>query len=215
MNPAIKNLISEYKKRKNEIKKRLKEFSALHRSADKEIFQELCFCLLTANANARQCDKAIRDLNREDLILNGDVNSIRPKLKGRVRFHNKKASLIVGARQLFSQGRYLDLKNKINPNDALGTREWLVRNIKGLGYKEASHFLRNIGLGRNIAILDRHILKNLKDYGVIGKIPSSLGSRKAYLEIEKKMLDFSRRVRIPPDELDLLFWSLETGFVFK
>jgi len=38
--------------------------------------------------------------------------------------------------------------------------EWLVKNLTGLGYKEAGHFLRNIGSGK-IAILDRHILRNL------------------------------------------------------
>ncbi len=94
-------------------------------------------------------------------------------------------------------------------------REWFVENIKGFGYKEASHFLRNIGLGKDIAILDRHILKNLKKYGVIDKIPSSLGSRRVYLEIEEKMKGFSKKTGIPLEDMDLLFWSLQTGFVFK
>jgi len=108
----------------------------------------------------------------------------------------------------------LGLKKKIEKFNAAAARDWLVRNVKGLGYKEASHFLRNIGLGKELAILDVHILKNLKELGVIENIPSSL-TKKRYLEIEDKMRKFSRRTKIPLAELDLLLWSLETGFVFK
>jgi len=80
--------------------------------------------------------------------------------------------------------------------------------------KEASHFLRNIGLGKDLAILDRHILKNLKEYGVINEIPKSI-TKKVYIAIEDKMREFSKRINIPMDELDLLFWSKETGIIFK
>jgi len=84
----------------------------------------------------------------------------------------------------------------------------------GLGYKEASHFLRNIGLGEELAILDRHILKNLALLGVIEEVKSS-PTKKAYLQIEKKMTKFSRQVGIPMGELDLLLWYKEAGEVFK
>ena len=215
MESRLLSLLSEYNKRKAEIKERLKEFERVHKGKDEDIFRELCFCLLTANANALSCDKAIKELSDEGLIIKGGVNRIRPKLEGRVRFHNKKASFIVGARKLFKRGGCLNIKRRIDSRDVFGTREWLVDNIKGLGYKEASHFLRNIGLGKNLAILDRHILKNLKRYRVIDKIPASLGTRKVYLDIERRMLEFSRKINIPPDELDLLFWSLQTGFIFK
>ena len=216
MNPAsIKNLISEYKLKKTEIKKRLKEFELLHKGRDESIFQELCFCILTANANAVLCNEAIKELKRKNLLFKGKACEIRPSLKGRVRFHNKKARFILYARKLFKCERNIDIKSRINSNNPFEAREWLVENIKGFGYKEASHFLRNIGLGRDIAILDRHILKNLKRYGVIKNIPPSLGSRKVYMDIEERMKGFSRRIGIPLGELDLLFWSIETGFIFK
>ena len=93
-------------------------------------------------------------------------------------------------------------------------REWLVENVKGLGYKEASHFLRNIGLGEDLAILDRHILKNLVLLGVIAKVPGS-PTKRIYLEIEKEMAAFSEKAGIPMRELDLLLWYKEAGEVFK
>jgi N-glycosylase/DNA lyase len=84
----------------------------------------------------------------------------------------------------------------------------------GLGYKEATHFLRNIGLNGGLAILDRHILRNLKRYGAIRSVPTSL-SRKKYLSVERSFARFSERIGITLDELDLVFWSMETGVIRK
>ncbi|MFH0763839.1 MAG: N-glycosylase/DNA lyase [Candidatus Omnitrophota bacterium] len=215
MTRALKELVSEYKNRKHEIRKRLKEFACLHKGRDEDIFRELSFCILTANANAMRCDEAVKELARLGLLLKGMPRQLRPVLRGRTRFHNKKADYIIGARDLFKRGRSIDIKNSLDKKNILATRDWLVENIKGFGYKEASHFLRNIGLGKDMAILDRHILKNLKRYGVIGRVPDSVGPKKAYIDIENKMKEFSKIINIPMEELDLLFWSLQTGFIFK
>ncbi|MEW6067612.1 MAG: DNA lyase [Nitrospirota bacterium] len=93
-------------------------------------------------------------------------------------------------------------------------RNWLVQSISGFGYKEASHFLRNIGFGEKIAILDRHILKNLHQFRIIKDIPESM-SRAKYLQIEKDMAKFAKEISIPISHLDLLFWYKETGEIFK
>ena len=93
-------------------------------------------------------------------------------------------------------------------------RDWLVSNVDGIGYKEASHFLRNIGFTDEITILDRHILKNLSLYGVIEEVPGSL-SKKRYLDIEKSMIRFSEMLNIPVSHLDFILWFKETGDVFK
>lgn len=200
-------MILEYNKKKQQIKKRLKNFKLLYKRSNKELFPELCFCLLTPQSNARHCDKAVQELKERGLIFKGNTAGIGAILKGRARFHNKKAGYIVGARRAFD-------KNIFSGSTALKLRDSLVKSIKGLGYKEASHFLRNIGLGKQMAILDRHILKNLKKYGAISRIPPSL-TPKLYLDIEEKAKRFAKRINIPLEELDLLFWSKETGEVFK
>ena len=102
---------------------------------------------------------------------------------------------------------------KLNGMDAIKAREWLVKNIKGYGYKEASHFLRNIGKGFELAILDRHILKNLVEFNVIDGIPAL--TKKKYYEIEKKMKEFSERIGIPMAYLDFVLWYKQTGRIFK
>lgn len=213
--PALEQLRLTYLKIRPEIKKRLAQFRKIHKEKDEKIFSELSYCILTANANAVRCDEAIKELEKSKLLLKGRPGQIRPILRGRARFHNKKTDFIVRARNFFTRGSSIDIKTRLDKKDISATRDWLVENIKGFGYKEASHFLRNIGLGKDIVILDRHILKNLNRYGVIRKIPDSVGSRQVYIDIENKMRIFSGKAGIPLEALDLLFWSIQTGFIFK
>jgi N-glycosylase/DNA lyase len=153
-------------------------------------------------------------LRKCDLLFQGTVEQTKPYLNC-ARFKNKKAHYLVEARKLFLRDGKISIRSCLRKFDNISAcRDWLVQNIRGLGYKEASHFLRNIGLGENIAILDRHILKNLAIIGIIADIPNSM-SRKNYLEIERKMIEFAGRIHIPVSHLDLLFWYKETGEIFK
>ena len=209
----MKSLFAHYKKNKGSIKNRLKDFGDNYKKGDKHVFSELCFCLLTPQAEAVECNKAIKKLKKARLLFEGQPKTISPYLKA-ARFLNKKAEFIVNARSLFKKNGCFCIKDYIDEKNILKTREWFVENIKGMGYKEASHFLRNIGFGKDLAILDVHILKNLKAYGVIKEIPKSL-TKNEYLKIENKLRDFCDKIKIPMDELDLLLWSKETGFIFK
>ena len=209
----MKRLLQYYSKKKKEIRNRLKDFENSYKKDDKHVFSELCFCILTPQAEAVECDKAIKELKANGLLFNGRPKAISPHIKA-ARFLNKKAEFIVNARELFKKNGCFSIKGHIDQKDIFKTREWFVENVKGIGYKEASHFLRNIGFGKDIAILDVHILKNLKNHGVIKKIPKSL-TKKEYLDIENKLRGFCKKINIPMDELDLLFWSKETGFVYK
>jgi N-glycosylase/DNA lyase len=99
--------------------------------------------------------------------------------------------------------------------DPLERRDWLARErrIKGLGYKEASHFLRNIGLP-GYGILDKHILRSLAEVGVV-ESPQPPATRARYLETEERLRRFARDLRIDFDELDLVLWSMKTGEILK
>jgi len=209
----MKLLLENYRKKKVKIRNRLRDFRKIYKKSDREIFKELCFCILTPQSKAIICDKAIKRLQKDDILLKGDIRKIRSYLKG-VRFPNNKAKYIIEARNIFKNGHGPDIKSKLDTKDLSKTRDWLVRNVKGLGYKEASHFLRNIGFGNNLAILDRHILKNLKRYKIIKDIPVTL-TKKRYLQIEDRMKYFFKEAGIAMGEIDLLFWSMETGFIFK
>lgn len=201
-------LKKHYNKRKNKIRSRLEDFSKI--TADKKgdkAFYELCFCLLTPQSNAYKCDEAVCILKKGDFKAKGfETKEI---LREKTRFYRNKSRYLKEMRlkypELFSE--LMRLKTPFEK------REFLVKNVKGLGYKEASHFLRNIG-HRDLAILDRHILRNLEKFGAIDELPKTMTPKK-YLEIEKRFMKFSKEIGIPMDELDLLFWSMQTGKVFK
>jgi N-glycosylase/DNA lyase len=213
MHRTIAELKARYRQQKSAIVERLKQFREAGSASEREIFGELCFCILTPQSKAFVCDDIIQRLKSSKLLFEGDVCAIRPHVR-RARFYRNKTGYIVAARENLSPAGKLRIKDKLDSSDPVATREWLVENIKGIGYKEASHFLRNIGMGENLAILDIHILRSLKELGVIAQVPRSL-TRKLYLEIEEKLRAFSLKSGIPLGHLDLLFWSEATGRIFK
>ena len=189
------------------IQNRIKEFSSIKKSGIVKIFKELCFCIMTANCSAEKCievndriDKGFLNLSEEEL-----VNKFK---EFGYRFPNIRAKYIVEARNYISE-----LESIINSNiDEIKLREWVVKNFKGLGYKEASHFLRNIGY-KNLAIIDFHIVDLLVKYDLIEK-PKSM-TKKKYLEIENVLKQIGRELNLDMAKLDLYLWYKETGKVLK
>ncbi len=208
-------LREELELKRTAIEERLADFREVGRGSEEQLFEELCFAILAIQSSARSSDAAVRGLSREGLLWTADSPTIARYLRHRTRFHNHKADYIVRARRrFFPEGgpvlrAFLDRFS--DPREA---RAWLVAEVDGLGYKEASHFLRNIGRGEDLAILDRHILRNLLRHRVIGRMPASL-TPKRYLAIEARMVDFTESLGISLGVLDLLWWSRQTGEIFK
>ena len=193
--------------RKSAIGNRLDAFAAVRQE---EYFYELVYCLLTPQSSAVNAGKAVNALKAEDLFgQHIDPAEILFRKEHYIRFHNTKAK-----RLLELKGAYREVHAELcNGSSSPDLRAWLVKHVKGMGWKEASHFLRNIG-HRDLAILDRHILKNLKKHHVIRSIPKTLTTNR-YLSIEKKFKQFAHDICISMDELDLVFWSNETGEILK
>ena len=210
---GLEELRAEWRERRQEIGARLAEFRRVRHGTDEELFAELAFCLFAIQTSARRSDDAVRALAANDLLWRGTPPKVAAFLRRRVRFHNNKAAYLVAARERFL-GEGVPLRDWLEGSPPQELRERLVDEVDGFGYKEASHFLRNVGRGEQFAILDRHILKNLRRHCVIRAIPDSL-TAKRYLAIEDRVRKFSRAVRIPMAALDLVFWSRETGEVFK
>jgi len=216
MNPdKIEEIVAFHRIQKEKIEARLADFRRIWaEGSDRDLFAELAFCILTPQSRARTCWPAVERLRCGDLLFVGSAEEILGELSN-VRFKERKASYIVSARNQFTKDGCLSIRSTLEGfSDPIALREWLVENVMGLGYKEAGHFLRNVGLGEDLAILDRHILKNLVLLGVIDEIPKSL-TKKRYLEIEQRMIAFSNETKIPMGHLDMVLWSKETGEIFK
>jgi|SRR5437764_1711891 len=200
--------LSVYAERREAIRLRLDDFSNI---APTDYFYELLFCILTPQSSAKNADAVIAKLKKDKFLeLGFDPVPYLRDPKNYIRFHNVKSKRLLHIRTIYHELPPIILNDR---SDVKKLREKVLQQIPGLGLKESSHFLRNIGI-RGLAILDRHILKHLKSLKIIGRIPSSL-TPKRYFAIEKKWLKYSSEVGIPMDELDLLFWSMETGEIRK
>ena len=229
----IEQLKVEYDSKKSKIMERLQQFrkffdepySWFYRNNnlvlmpvetkdDCRIFEELCFCIFTANTSAEMGLKAVDAVR--NVLANGTADEMTRRLEGVYRFNNVRPAHILHTRTYLKSSLNFELKKKIksftNKNEL---RDFfaLNRDIKGLAYKEASHFLRNIGFN-GYSILDKHIINSLHEFGIL-ETNDKPKNAKDYLEIEQKFIDFSKDAGIGIDELDLLLWSRMNGRILK
>jgi N-glycosylase/DNA lyase len=212
---TIEKIKTAYSERRDEVRTKLSEFEAVWQAEnDERLWEEMVFCFFTGGCSARMGLRSIEAVRH--LLLNGNQAELAHALRGKHRYPNARSGYIVASRDFLQEHCGLQLRRKLESFDNhLERRDWLVKEkrIKGLGYKEASHFLRNIGL-KGYAILDKHILRSLAELEIIDD-PKPPNTRAKYLMIEEKLKDLANLTEIDFDELDLVLWSLKTGEILK
>ena len=208
----IDEMQESYRQKQAAIRARLGEFAEITRRPDDgKLFEELCYCIFTAGASARMGLNSIERIRRH--LLNGGHQRLENLLVGAHRYPRARSGYIVHTRNYLKRDCGLRIAEKLASfgEDAEARRDFFARNpgIKGIGYKEASHYLRNIGYC-GYAILDKHILRTLHELGLIDS-PNPPSTKKKYLVVEEQMRKFAADIRINFDELDLLLWSNKTG----
>jgi N-glycosylase/DNA lyase len=204
-----------HQERRSEIGRRMAEFRAIGEQADDaRLWEEMVYCFFTGGCSARMGLKAVEAVR--PLLSSGTRSQLVRALTGVHRFPNERSKYIVESRRFLKTDCGLRLKQRLESFlDHYERRDWLAREkgIKGLGYKEASHFLRNIGY-RGYAILDKHVLNCLTELKIIDE-PKPPNSRARYLTVEGKLRKLTEAVKIDFDELDLVLWSIKTGKILK
>ncbi len=192
------------------VENRISEFLEVKEMGTEKWFEELTYCLLTAYSRARIGQLCVDALCDRNALLNGDLDQVVETLKTQGhRFAEKRAEYIFNARTFVPT-----LKETIQSfQDIKAAREWLAKNVKGIGWKESSHFLRNVGY-LDVAIIDRHIISNMVDHGILEERPKSITKRR-YLEYEGILAEVARRVGMTLGEMDLYLWYRKTGKVLK
>ncbi len=204
-----------YSDKRREIRDRLAEFAGVGRTGSSErLFEELTFCIFTAGASARMGLLSVDSIR--PLLMSGSSGDFQRALRGRHRFPNSRGAYVYQTREYLRGACGLRLRQALRSfKSADERRDFLAadRSVRGIGYKEASHFLRNVGY-RGYAILDKHLLGRLAEFGVIenSRPPPTKGK---YLEIEQKLKLFAESIGIDFDELDLLLWYTKTGEILK
>jgi N-glycosylase/DNA lyase len=203
-----------YLQKRELIKSRLQEFKGVfEKGDDRRIFEELVFCILTAGASAKMGLKSVDAIR--DILIEGSEKEIYNRLQ-HTHMYPGRAKYIVHTREYLKRDYDFKLKELISSfQDPIERRDFFATNkdIKGLGYKEASHFLRNIGFS-GYAILDKHILRSLHEFGIIDN-PKPPSTKRKYIEIENRLKGLAKEIGIDFDELDLLLWSEKTGEILK
>ena len=176
----------------------------------------MVFCIFTAGASAKMGLRSVEALR--SLLQSGARQEMTSALvaAGAHRFPNARPGYIIVTRDYLRETCSMRLREQLlSFRNPIERRDWLAQDpgVKGLGYKEASHFLRNIGF-KGYGILDKHIVRSLYELNVIDS-PKPPASRGQYLETEARMRQFARSIRINFDELDLLLWSMKTGEILK
>ena len=204
------------------VKKRISEFKSLKEKNltvfdfrpflriepyEADIFSEACFCILTANSSA-----ALGIKIQKEVGIDGFKNYSLEQLyqiiasKGH-RFAMQRAERIVALRE--KEPLLLELAKYDNGKEA---REILVKEVKGYGYKESSHFLRNIGFD-DVAIIDRHISRWLFENGLVK--PRKTITKKVYMESEEALEKIASDMGLTLSELDLYIFYIKTKKVLK
>jgi N-glycosylase/DNA lyase len=212
----INDLQKSYVEKRAAIRARLAQFAEVGReSDDARLFEELVFCIFTAGASAKMGLNSIERVRPH--LLKGNHRRLMRMLVGSHRYPRARSRYIVHTRDYLRRECDLRLREKLASfdGDMDARRDFFARNpgIKGIGFKEASHYLRNIGY-HGYAILDKHILRTLHECGVIDS-PRAPTTKKNYLAIEESMRKFAEDIKINFDELDLLLWSNKTGEILK
>jgi N-glycosylase/DNA lyase len=212
---TIEKIKQAHAARRAEIRTRLAEFEEIWRTGgDEKLWEEMVFCFFTGGCSAKMGLRSIEAVR--SLLISGTHEELMNALVGKHRYPRARAGYIVASREFLHEHCGLQLRKKLESfENPLERRDWLVKEkrIKGLGYKEASHFLRNIGL-KGYAILDKHILRSLTELKIISD-PKPPNSRLKYLTVEKELKKLALLSEIDFDELDLVLWSMKTGEVLK
>lgn len=166
-----------------------------------EKFSELTFCTLTANTSAEmglRCQERLFTLSevREEKIRKILVSC-------GYRFPNTRSKFVCHNYMIRDK-----LESILEMDDR---RTLLVDTFMGIGMKEASHFLRNIGYFQ-YSILDKHVQKFLSSY--YGR-EIKIKSRKDYENVEPFFLELSDRYNLEPGIMDLVVWYIMTGKILK
>lgn len=214
-------ILHTYEDNREVIDSRLEEFEDLKESTDYRKFQELVFVILTSRSEAEKSWEAAGDLDSSNLLMEGDREEIAEFIASHgVQYELQKAGYIVQNRQKLSQPTLqnptmeLKLNDRIDYSQPEKTRKWFAENLSGVGWKGASHFLRNVGFTDDFVIVSGHIMKKLNGMGVVDQVEPPQGEE-GYMEVESAFRTLAEELDLNMTELDLTLWCMETGSVFR
>lgn len=186
--------------------------------------QELVFCLLGGHGVTYELARSATDVVmalcpfesfwREDNLAHAVENELRmPKFDPRrgdgslrrYRYPRRKAALMTAAVGWVDQEG--GLREQLLRRDAeVERRRWLC-SCPGIGPKSASWLLRNCGVAHELAILDVHILRAMRQAGRLGEVTLP----RDYAIVESNFRRWCGELGASVSALDLFLWEWQRG----
>lgn len=192
---------------------------------EQQIWSELCFCLLSGNVAYELAKSVVSVLSEKGLLdyewiinkknaqekicLKFMGSNFEPKKNDgslrKYRYPTKRSIEIVKAAKIIYSTT--TIKQILSSDKSeVEIRNYFAENIPGLGIKEASHFLRNIGFANSLAIIDVHVLSFLKENDFVNYDKNSSLTTRRYVILEKILKNFAKFHNLSLSILDLAIW---------
>ena len=188
---------------------------------ERGLWWELSCCVLSSQVPFGLAVAAADAVEKSGLLLDGrlDVDALTKKLERvlTARLHVDKR--LRSYRFPASRARQLALTRlavtceagtierlAFDGRDVLETRAWLVRHAPGLGPKQSSMFLRNIGASYDLAVLDRHVIDYMSALGIYDGAKRFISDLPAYRRHETVLRTYATRRGFPVGLLDWAIW---------
>jgi N-glycosylase/DNA lyase len=193
----------------------LPEFSPI--TAFPKVWEELAFCVAASQERASRARIAAKTLSRAPHLSAHVREKDVPQLIAfmlddanvRLRFHNRKVdhlsqSLIAlrrSAASFMAPSRYFETEEV--------ARQFVIESFSGLGPKQASMFLRNIGYGHSLAVIDTHVSWAIE---IAFGLDDALKSPRQYFEAERALRCFADAIEFSMASLDVVLWSAARAY---
>lgn len=196
-----------------------------------ELWGELCLCILSSNVPYELAKSAFFHLREMSLLepkwITQTSNSVRiiaqelsksiylPKKKNgqyrKYRFPNIRAKNIVGATETLYVKNFGLVRILEKEKSEQETRCFLAKNISGVGLKEASHFLRNIGYSESLAIIDTHVIAFLEDIEALPQDTIRTVTPPIYMRLERILQELCISLNLNLSTFDMAIWHYMRG----
>lgn len=187
-----------------------------------DLWRELVACILGSRVRFEVAHSAIRRMDRSRLFSENrrsarfqqyeedvmGVLSEKPAPDGTIRypfFRIRAKQIRRAAEWLYGGGDTLHAF-LAGSNDVRDARRRLALEVPGLGPKQASLFLRNVGYATHVAVLDIHVLTYMNWVGLTESPMKSVPTVRKYEALEDTFIEHAYSFGYTPDRFDLAVW---------
>jgi len=196
--------------------------------SENKLLSELVLCILSSQEKYEVALAMMKSLRKENILRipknKSEFREIKSEIETtlknpvcfksnekeysrRLRFFVKKAEYIIDTLENIYLNN-LTIKGILKQKDCIQeTRMNIISYSCGLGPKQASMFLRNIGYHSEFAVLDKHVIDYMRIMGLTCVSDNNFSNISAYQKIETKLKSYADAYNVNLLHLDLAIWT--------